>query len=230
MKNHLRQDDSYFPRVIRRETLRFSEVLDDLSDNTALETYDLSLALEKFTDVLTKHLIKGRSIKTPFGVFEINTKGTLAGPSDVFKPGPTTGHGFKINFLPNKDLNRTVLQGVEYERVNVNPKAPLIDALYSLEDSEAISFHPGEVIKLEGINLRCDLSPEVLDEGVYFISGESTETKAEVYLSNTEKALSFKIPELASGDYELEVRSRYGNPRLRIGDWGKPIQVISSGE
>jgi hypothetical protein len=157
----------------------------------------------------------------------------LEGLKDFFLPSQKGEHRLTVNYRPSSTFISDVNANTDIEPIFVNQKAPFISELYSKENPEGTIFHSGEVLVLGGFNLKCDPTAQgengQPDEGVFFVSTdmetEGQEFRCSVMISNTEKSLVIKVPELEPGEYELEVRSRCGNHKLRAGEWELPLII-----
>ncbi len=73
-------------------------------------------------------------------------------------------------------------------------------------DTQNETVTPGGAAELRGSHLKVDTSDA--NQGVFFIAGDGTETKADTIMRNKPANLIFMVPDsLLSGDYDIEVRT-----------------------
>jgi hypothetical protein len=83
---------------------------------------------------------------------------------------------------------------------------------------------PGQILEIGGGRLSFD--KDDAETGVFFIDPVTeAETRASVYSRIGSAWLDFKIPALAAGSYNLEVRTRPTGKTLRVGAYGSLVTV-----
>lgn len=224
-KNPLRDDGKFFARIINQGGMSFEELLKEMEDNTAIRKQDLRLAVTQFFKAVTDNLIKGLKVQTPLGTFKPTIRGSFNSLEEDFRPSAATNnHHLKILIRPSAELSGGVLPNLRAEKIMENSiKYPSVIVYENSSDTMDDGYHPGNVLKMRGINLKFD--PDAEDEGVFWINSAGESVKATSISHNTPSALHCQIPELAPGEYIVEIASRLKNHQLRTAPLDDPITV-----
>jgi hypothetical protein len=220
IRNNL-NDRGYYPRVVQSEKISTQELVEDLSQNTALDIWDINLILQKLPSALLKHLRQGRVINTPIGTFRLSARGVLLGAKDTFSPKSNPNHHLALQFFPSSELVGDLNETTDIEEVRPTSKTPVMMELIRLEKGGMDHYCPGEVLELRGHNLK--INRDRGDEGVFLLDSDGLPYPVDSILISEAKSVLFKLPDVPSGAYLLELRSRGRGQKLLIGEWEDPL-------
>lgn len=243
--NTIQQDGSMVPRVVHRDFVSFSEVVDEMAKTTGLSRDDLRLAASKMWQTIADLLAKGYRVETEFGSFVVNVKRSKWGDTDTNGnngDGETNGNdnangrdrridasGIHISFRANPDYLDQIRDKTRLDVITRPSFAlPQIDHVENQHRPNTFNTGaPGELINIEGG--RLSFQPHDTETGVFFINADGTqETRCEVYGRTGSKFTLFLVPELDPGEYKLEVRTRPSTKDVRVGTAEQPFIVTQA--
>jgi hypothetical protein len=222
--NALTNGSQYFRAIVMpKQTLDLDKVIDHmLIRRSTLTRQDIMAVLDLFFATLFDLILEGFNIVTPLVNFGVSIKGNFESSSDAYdssrhsaEPKVNVNARFKKQFkaqvqVHQQQANRPMPQPTDY----INPNNGY--------DHDTLT--PGGGAKLSGYELQFDA--EDPQQGIFLIAGDRSETRVEVVLLNTARELIFLVPNtLATGDYTLQVRARYGNDNIRAGVLERPLTV-----
>ena len=76
-----------------------------------------------------------------------------------------------------------------------------------------------------GFNLKYDDTD--LQQGIFFVAEDDTETRVEIFASITASRLIFTAPELAPGNYKIKVRAIFNEKEIRTGELKKITLTVN---
>lgn len=213
-KNHLQEESGYYPLIINQTVMSFEEVLEEIQNNTTLRSADARLAIERLSIVMAKALADGKKVRTPFGIFRLGLKGSLASQEEDYRPGAEgNDHEIVMHFRSKSQFLDQLTDQVELHRNNsYTARHPAIFEIQNLSGDEE-QYRSGDIIAISGQNLKCDCQKQ--DEGVFWTNEEGNAERSSLLIDNTTSMLKLQIPQLPTGDYQLSVTSRLGNHHLR---------------
>ena len=201
--------DDYNAKVSSIRTANLDDVISRMVERGSTVTRaDIISVMEDFEHALKSLLIEGSNINLPFANYSASIKGVFKGPADKFDPAR---HKAAVNVHTGKKIKDFFSKNAVCEKVQaILPTPNLIDFI-DLSTGERNSIvTPANMGQILGSRLKFD--SEVNEEGIYFIAADNTEVKVSVIGKNKPGELMFLIPpELAAGDYILEVRASFGD-------------------
>jgi hypothetical protein len=120
--------------------------------------------------------------------------------------------------------------GTSIELVDAPP--PLLPVITLVENADVHgsidSGSAGQILHVTGSRLR--FTWKDMEQGVFFIpdSGSAGETRMAVYSHIGSSFVDGKIPDLETGEYRLEVRTRPSGRAIRAGQYGRMIAISRS--
>ena len=158
--------------------------------------------IEEFSSVIVQMVKDGYAINTPLFNFNPSIKGIFESTDQSFNPAV---HSVKINITPGIRL-REVIPQVTVEKVKgISPK-PDIEYLDDLgSHTRNLQLTPGNIARIRGSRLKFDETDTA--QGIFLITMNGAEIKVTTVANNKPSQLDFLVPELASGEYKLEVRA-----------------------
>jgi nucleoid DNA-binding protein len=196
----------YYPRFVQKPKLREEALIREMARNTALERFDLQLAMEKFHHALMENLLQGYAVKTSLGVFELKPQGTLEDVDDQFRPSRNPQHKVKLLFKPSKKVNDQLKKMQGFRRQDTEPLRPEIKKITNLEKNPSQDWQPGDLVEIWGHTFGPAGTPYDQEEGIFFLDEHAQEQRASLYPLKELQKIIFKIPELHPGTYWLQLR------------------------
>ena len=174
---------------------------------TTLSKTDILAVFQLAGEELTKLLAEGCYVKTPLGAALPVATGALSAPDEPFRPrAPGSGHSLRFEFRIDPKIESDALRRLGCVREStVDRLSPVIMSVEAIP--EGATFRKGGMIRITGSRLKFDASIETL--GVFLIDSAGVEIRVATYAEIRPAALIALLPpELAGGDYRLEVRTR----------------------
>lgn len=202
------EPDDYMAMVISTRTVELQGVVDRMVERGSTVTKaDILSVLEDFERALEGLLLEGVNVNLPFANFSSSIKGVFDSASDSFD---ATRHQVVPVVNPGRELRAVYRQGVSVQKQETVAVAPSLIDFIDLNTNERNSvLTPGGLGQISGNRLKFDPSDE--QQGIFFVAADGTQTRVSVVGQNKPSTLIFLIPpELASGEYRLEVRAAMG--------------------
>ena len=179
--------------------------------------------LATYFAVIERALLAGMNVKTPFAIYRSSIRGVFDSQQDRFDPAR---HRVLPRIRPGRRLYRVFRERARVARQRVVTPSPqpltFVDVTTGAEDSLLTPGGPGKVL---GHDLAFDAADP--NQGVFFVAGDRSETRAELLIEEQGSKLVFVVPPLAAGDYTLEVRSTCnGAEKVRSGVLESPLTVV----
>lgn len=214
LDNQLTTDpDDYRAVVQTTEVLGEDDLINDMTSrgSTATKT-DVLAVLEEYKAAIERAIADGKRINTDLVNVYPSIRGVFDGNGDSYD---ATRHAVRVNVSSGVRL-REATRGVSLEKVRAGETGPLLDHYHdTLADEIDGLVTPGGGARITGGNLKVR---EVDGAGVYFVDSEGNATEAPNLMRNKPGDLIFLVPQLAPGDYALEVRTAStDNGTLRTG-------------
>jgi hypothetical protein len=216
-KNKLTVDvNDYVARVRPNGSANLDDVIDymiKLKGSTAVRG-DVLSTLEDFFYAVESLLTAGQNVNTPLANFHLSIRGKFVSVDDSFDPDR---HEVTPQVSTGPRLRKSVPPLIEVARKPLLTQVPCPEAYFDAgSNTRDQLLTPNSIGKLTGYYLRF----EPFDDpglGVFFL-GNGGETRALTYSENMPGRLHFLVPDLAPGEYRLEVRiGPNGSGELRRG-------------
>jgi hypothetical protein len=221
--NRLKNDGSCYARVKRQKLVTEKRFIELLKRETALEEFDLRIALEKAQATILDRLLEGDAVQTPLGIFHLTAKGGMASKKDFFDPQENEGQYLVINYRPTSYMKKAVGDFDDLEKIKSTIPKPIIHEMVSREGEDQDGFAVGQLVSIYGEDMVFDDEQE--DEGVYFVAEDGSRSKVTWPLKESSKAIHLKVPELEPGAYEVVVLTRMNTSEIRSSE-DHPTVVI----
>jgi hypothetical protein len=191
--------------IVQDQTARdMDDIIEEMDFRGSTVTKeDIISVVEGYHAVIAKFLADGDRINTPLFRTSASISGVFEDGSDDFD---RERHYVRLNVNPGPRIAE-ISEELSVEKVEASKIRPVLQTFrdYTTE-SKNDTVTPGEPAELKGSHLKVD--PEADDQGIFFIASDDTETKVQTIMRNMPSNLIFMVPEdLASGEYELEVRT-----------------------
>lgn len=191
-------------------------------EGTGITQYEAESIFKRLETVITDSLKKGYAINTPLLNITPSVTGVFENYEDSFDKNRHQLH-FKVRsgVLLKRAAEETKMH-------KVNRKKVFID-IFSFTDHLNVDMsdqlHPGSIGQLNGKLLKLD--PADLNQGIFLIAEDGTETRVSVYVTNTNGKQIFQIPaDLTAGNYKLELRALVNKGKvLHVGNYDKTLIV-----
>lgn len=224
-KTHFRDDGSVHPVVINRRTCVFENVVESMSDGTAIPKGDMLSVWEKEVKVIKNFLKQGYRVQTPLGELMLGIRKSTAGGENAAQ---FDASGLHLIFHADEGLMDELRKDTKIQVLQANsPQSALIDSVTNPRNENAAdSGFTGKVVNIAGARLSFD--PADSECGVFFWNGGGRDAalRSPAYTRIGTARLDAEIPEtLPPGEYTLEVRTRPTQKDVRIGIYEKKIKV-----
>ncbi len=189
-----------------------AEVIDEITHASTLSQGDVISVLTNLRRILVRAAHLTRPSEPLFGLFRmsLSSGGRLADPGqtvDIDDIAPW------VNLYPANEFQQQFRAGLVIERTGIDAdRMPEIESVRNDATGTDQSFTPGDILHITGDDLRLD--PVDMAQGVFFVDGESNETRATRYVLVTAGQVLVLVPAGLRGPQTLIVRVKYG-PNLR---------------
>lgn len=220
-KNTLNNGTSQFRAVTQSSgTMTYEQIVElVVKQNSTVTRADVLAVLDNFFTVIEDALLLGFNVNTPGANYRASVKGSFDRDTDGFIPGRNM---VEASINPGPRLRRAMrhAQAQKQESSSNKPRPAYYLDLNSDELNQGIT--PGGMGQITGYRLKFD--PADPEQGIFFINGSTT--RVSVVGHNGPSKLMFMVPpDLASGEYTLEVRSTLGNGTLHKGALAETLIV-----
>ena len=214
-------------KIKSHRTVDIKEVVKRMITNGSTVTEPDTLAVyAELQNTLKFFLLNGFSVKLD-GICTISTaiSGKFDGPTDSFD---NKRHAIEVGLRPDQQLKKHLNINKLMHKDSANSPVPHPVSIYnhrtaSYEDT----LSKGGTCTIKGRRLKCVHSQD--DEGIFLIDPDTSNATKMVEIShNTARKLMFQVPDVAPGEYFLEVRSRLTKnvKKLRVGSYSGRLTVI----
>jgi len=220
--NPLNNNGSRLPPVVQREIVSYEEFLDYMSRGSVVSEADRVAVMSQFTEALVHFLSGGKRVQTPLGSFAIHLR---RNGGDKAQRTISTDR-LAIRITPKGEIVDDLKRNLQVSVVDTPPaQVPLVYSVTNIDNRTSQNEgKPGEILHLTGSRLSFD--EEDGNQGVFFADGGANETRSQVYSRVGSVFVDCKIPDLASGDYRLIVRTRPAKT-LKSGAYQMPVKVVA---
>jgi hypothetical protein len=152
----------------------------------------------------------------------LSIRGNFEGPMDGFDPNR---HQLMIIIRPTRSFQREVKGKAQIRQQETNVPVPKPLKYSNPNNGDAgNTLTPGGGATLHGHRLQVEQDDP--DQGVFLVPADESPTRVEVILRNTARELIFLVPgDLPPGEYQVQVRARFGNETIRTGTYEQMLVV-----
>ncbi len=165
---------------------------------------DILAVLNAYHTAVINRLLEGQRVNTPVANFGVSVSGRFESAGDAFD---SARHVVQARVNPGADLRNGVRDNAQVakgEGRSTDPN-PTEYADFGSESKNSV-LTPSNPGQLTGHRLKVDTADA--QQGVFFVAAsDGAETRAAMMMRNKPADLMFMVPALASGDYEIEVRT-----------------------
>jgi hypothetical protein len=228
-KNNLTEaDDLYAARVMLTGSADLNTIVERIVDQgTTVTRTDIVAVLESAIEATDNLLLEGSRVNFG-GLCDLYPRisGKFNGITDHYDP---SRHKVDVGASPGSRVRKTVRDGAAVNKQNTILPKPLISQYSDLGSGE-VNNHitPDSIGSINGSKLSFDESDP--DEGIYFNHTTSpSKIKVTAVQKNKPSELVFMVPDLADGEYQLEVYKRFTeNGELRSGHLDTVLTVAAA--
>ena len=204
--NHVKKG-KYYAKVLTTQTMNEAQFIQYmLSKGTGQSLSDITAILTLRKECLEELTSAGYCVKEELDQRQAGIHGTFDSEDDFFD---SKRHQLKVNIRPNA-AHHKALQTKKVEKVQDIPdvSSPVISAVMDIGSNTKNKFlTSGGVVHVAGRRLKCDLTSP--DEGVFLVRNDELTYRIAQMIRNKPSELIFNLPpDLAPGQYNLEVRNR----------------------
>ena len=212
--NQLTSDpNDYYGKVKTNGILTNKELAQLLVEEGTEYKEEAILEILSRTDRLkVSKLAEGFAVNNGVCYARVAVNGSFQGSTDRFDKKE---HKVAASFTPGAQL-RTALQKVDVDILGVATVDPVIGKVIdSLTNQEDSTITPNNVITIKGDKIK--IAGDEAANGVYFINqNDDSRTKCLQVIKNERKELMVMVPDLAVGEYELEIVTQFTASRTNL--------------
>jgi len=210
--NHLTDDpNDYMGVVTDNKTVNVSKIMERMigKGSTVTKAEGLSV-IEEFEYAVVEEVKSGNTVSTDLFRIHPSISGVFKDENDSFDP---SRHTIRLNISAGPRLAEIISQ-IELEKVTIvsaQPEILLFVDLKSKEENQ--SFTAGQIAAIRGSLLKFD--EEDLQQGVFFIASDESETRVTEFVKNKPSELLFFVPDaLTTGTFQIELRTILHNSKV----------------
>lgn len=228
IRNHITDNPNDYRAVSRNaSSYTIEDVYKQMTREGSTVTKAEALAVfEEITQAITSILQDGHSVVTPLVNISSSVTGVFDTEEDQFD---SDRHQVQLNLNSGLRL-KNLPASIQPNRIEGSEPAPDIKYLHdNVSGTRSELLTPGGGARIKGSLLKFDEEDD--QQGIFFVNTQDgTEQRVErALLRNMPKELIFTIPNLAAGEYRLEVRSILNNmSTIRSGILSNPLTVEAS--
>ena len=229
-KNNCNGSKKYHAKIQYNQVMTEEDIVDEMLKDSSFSKDITQAILARYHDIINDAARKGKQVVTRSARYGFSIKGDFDGPHDQFD---ASRHQVVANVQPGSDFKEVISCGVSLQKGEACKKLPELDVysnIYNgLSDMELL---PGYKARIFGNQLQFDGNDA--DQGLFIVPLDAAGTlnlneavKVEKFLRVTSKEITFCVPHnLLPGSYKLEVRVKYGESNLHIGELEEVLTVI----
>lgn len=209
--------------VLPQRTYTLENVIDRMIEQrTTLTKQDIMATLDLFFNVLFILILEGHNVLTPLFNLGVSIKGKFESDTDSFD---ASRHRIQPRVNANAQFKNRLKMMAKVQQQKANRPMPQPEQCINPNNGYGNDvLTPGGGAKLRGHYLQFD--PEDVEQGIFLTAEDQSRVRIETVLHNTPRELIFLVPsDLASGEYTIEVRSRFGTENIRIGFLEQTVSV-----
>ncbi len=201
-----RPDDYYAQIYVSSRMDKEAIITRMINKGTLLTRTDIIAAINSYEETIIEVLTEGSTVTTPLFNTSFSISGVFEGPMDTFD---RNRHKLHIN-VSKGTLLRDTQKNIKFEKMSTSSPLPQIQ---EVKDSVSHLVNeiltPGGVAQIYGHNLKIEGEDPAC--GLWFISEDGTETKAEIVIENKPSRVIVVIPYLAAGEYRIKIATQFAN-------------------
>lgn len=212
--------------VQERQTYTVQQVISQLTaEGSILKDVETQAVLQAFFKRLVRNMAEGIGFQSPYFSLNPSIQGVFSSDDDSYD---ASRHQVAVNLNPGPAL-RGVTPGLSLQKVAGQLRQPFLKSLYDKQTdtyNEMITAGDTAVIKGEKLKIYNEANPE---EGIFFVNISDAEVlRVDKLYTNTNSTLDFRVPDLPSGNYRVEVRSSLyqGGKSTRTGALNQVVEVL----
>ncbi len=223
--NPLTSDPTDFMAVVQnQDSIDLNRLVDDIvAEGTGLTRPQALAYNEKLFQLIEHYAGIGCRVNLPVASFRASIKGVFINKDDSFDPAR---HSVVIHVTPGPRI-RAVERTVKTAKVKgASPMPDPQDFTDAATGEKNRTATPGGIAALKGFYLRFDT--EDPDQGLFFVpaANAAAAVRVQQFTAIKPSELHFLVPQLAAGEYRLEVRATIrGGKNLRRGTLADIIEV-----
>lgn len=223
--NQLTPDPNDYAAKVQNLKINSIEDIVELmtQEGSILKSTEVNAVIIDFFKKLAQRLGKGEGFHSIFLGFTPGIRGVFDSEDDSFD---VSRHEKVVNVVAGKVL-KDALASMEVQKVIASaPTQPILKKFMDVRSKSNTTLTAGRSAQLTGNNLK--FNEAEADEGIFIINmGDNSETRVDYVYENLPSSLRFEIPDaLATGTYEIEVRSRPKRTKtLRKGRYDGQVTV-----
>lgn len=223
-KNHLTNGNDYFRAIVQpKGTIQLEGITERMVQHgSTLTSQDISASLDEFFKTSFLLLLEGYNVNTPAFHMSLSIRGNFEGPMDTYDP---TRHQLVILIKPTRSFQRDLQVKAQVRQQETNVPVPKPLKYFNPNNGDLNdTLTPGGGATLHGHRLQVE--PDDPDQGIFLVPADESPTRVEVILRNTDRELIFLVPgDLPAGEYQVQVRARFGNETIRTGTYEQLLVV-----
>ncbi|MGA2545253.1 MAG: DUF4469 domain-containing protein [Rectinemataceae bacterium] len=221
VKDPIRKDGGLMHRVVQRNKVGFDKFLSFMDKTTGLSEQDIRSVFLQVTEALAFYLPDGSEVQTPLGAFKLNMHYRAPAGTRTVPPQDRKISSDDMNIQLRAD--RGLL-----DRIRLKSSINIVDAptiltpsITRVENADLAgavgSGSSGQILHIIGNRLGFDKDDQ--EQGVFLVAdtADGAATRMVVYSRMGSNIVDGKIPQLAPGNYKLEVRTRPTDKDIRVG-------------
>ena len=176
------------------------------SKGSTLTEADILACLTVLTEVVAEITAEGASVNMGLFKSRPSISGVFPNASDNFN---NTLHKVKINLTPSIQLKKAVEQ-ITPQKVPAPATGPhIVEVRDAMTGSINDRITSGGGIEVSGRDIK--VAGMDVNNGVYFIAQDGTESKVATLITNEPSTLILIVPTLTAGAYSLQIRTQYSH-------------------
>lgn len=223
-ENNLTDDpDDYMAKVQPGGTVDMEDIIREIGQRgSTVSEADLRAVYADTYAVVRRHLAEGDSVTMPLVYLQPSIRGRFHGPEDSFDP---RRHRLLIRAKVSGRLLKEVRAAAQLVK---GLPGDIVPSPRRYRDFESGAVNdvatPGGLAHVFGYRLKFD--PTDPEQGIFFVAPDGQEVQVERVGQNENQELSFLVPQMPAGQYQLEVRAAIrGGAEVRRGALRYPLQV-----
>ncbi|WPP49969.1 DNA-binding domain-containing protein [Catalinimonas niigatensis] len=179
---------------------------EELMEMIVLRNTGISISVAKkvifeYGQALRHYMEKGRSVNGALLNSQFSISGVFTSEEDVFD---ANRHALHLNFTPGT-LLKDVVEHVAVKKVEAMAGLPLISSYFDTESSSKNDvLTPNELGRIVGKRMKFDENDPA--QGLFFVNDKKKDFAVVKFGECMPGKIIFKVPQMASGIYTLEIR------------------------
>lgn len=229
VKDGIRKAGARSPRIVQKNKVDFDTLLGFMDKLTGLSQSDLRSVFLQFAEALVFYFPSNSEVQTPVGTFSLGVKYppiAAGNPSDP-QSRKITADNLKIKLRADHSLLERIRFGAAVSLVDAPAiQTPVVTRVANVNLDGAVgSGSVGQFLHIQGSRLSFDKADP--EQGVFFVSSDPVPvaTRMTVYSRQGTTTVDGMIPDLAPGDYGIQVRTRPTATDIRVGPYDGTIVI-----